>query len=235
MAKEKYSCGYANEKYKPFKIEEEKYNLKLKKDKYYIIRFDGKNMTAAFKIKHKPINEPFFNTMEATFTNFCKSSMPNILFAYSFSDEISILIKSSKNSDAINNRIEKLLSLLAGKLALLFYKNARKYKLDLMGKDWLFDARVIELEQQEVVDYFISRQAFAIDKYIMQLKGEHKIDYRLNTSQEVLSELKKLGVNYDTLPVNYRYGLIYAKQKDCNSFEFDANKSLLQKLCFNKI
>lgn len=31
MAKEKYSYGYAQEKYKPLKQKEEKYNLKLKK------------------------------------------------------------------------------------------------------------------------------------------------------------------------------------------------------------
>ena len=36
MAKEKYSYGYAQEKYKPLKQKEEKYNLKLKKGNYYI-------------------------------------------------------------------------------------------------------------------------------------------------------------------------------------------------------
>ena len=36
MEKEKYSYGYAQEKYKPLKQKEEKYNLKLKKGNYYI-------------------------------------------------------------------------------------------------------------------------------------------------------------------------------------------------------
>lgn len=31
MAKEKYSYGYAQEKYKPLKCKEEQYNLKLKR------------------------------------------------------------------------------------------------------------------------------------------------------------------------------------------------------------
>ena len=89
MAKEKYSYGYAQEKYKPLKCKEEQYNLKLKKGNYYIIRFDGKEMTAAFKIDHKAINEPFFDTMEDTFNEFCKTTQ-NVIFGYSFSDEISI-------------------------------------------------------------------------------------------------------------------------------------------------
>ena len=79
MAKEKYSYGYAQEKYKPLKCKEEQYNLKLKKGNYYIIRFDGKEMTAAFKIDHKAINEPFFDTMEDTFNEFCKTTQ-NVIF-----------------------------------------------------------------------------------------------------------------------------------------------------------
>ena len=95
MPREKYSCGYANDLYKPFKLKERKFDLCLQQGVYYVIRFDGKGMTAAFKIKHTPINEVFFNTMEETFKNFCKSTT-NVLFACSFSDEISILIERSK-------------------------------------------------------------------------------------------------------------------------------------------
>ena len=226
MPREKYSCGYANDLYKPFKLKERKFDLRLKQGVYYIIRFDGKEMTAAFKIKHTPINEVFFNTMEETFKNFCKSTS-SVLFAFSFSDEISILIKANENPRSDNNRLEKLLSLLSGKLALLFYHSAKKYKLDLQNKDWVFDARIIEVSKEEVPNYFLARQAFAIDKYIMQLKGEHHIYYQLNTSQDVLSELEKIGVHYDQLPKKYRYGLVYRKNKELESFDFDTNRELL--------
>lgn len=233
MAKEKYSYGYAQEKYKPFKQKEEQFNLKLKKGSYYIIRFDGKEMTAAFKIAHQAINKPFFDTMEAAFNELCKSS-PNIIFGYSFSDEISILIRGGCNSDSQNNRIEKLLSLLSGKLALMFYKNAQKHKLDLQNKDWIFDARIINLDKREIIDYFLARQAYAIDKYLMQLKAENHIDYKLHTSETVIPALKLKDVHYDNLPQKYRYGLIYSPTKEICPFEFDANLSLLQQMCFGK-
>lgn len=232
MAKEKYSYGYAQEKYKPLKQKENEFNLKLKKGKYYIIRFDGKEMTAAFKIDHQAINETFFNAMEGTFYEFCKS-IQNILFGYSFSDEISILIRGSCNCNSLNNRIEKLLSLLSGKLALVFYKNAQKHQLDLQGKDWIFDARIIKLSEQEILDYFLARQAYAIDKYLMQLKAEYHIDYKLHTSASVLPELKSKGVYYENLPQKYRYGLIYSRVKNISPFEFDTNIGLLRQLCFS--
>lgn len=76
----------------------------------------------------------------------------------------------------------------------------------------------------------MARQAFAIDKYIMQLKGEYKIDYKMNTSQIVLAQLKEKGIDYEKLPLDYRYGLLYAIVGFQKSFEFDTNKELLNDL-----
>lgn len=53
--REKYSYGYALDLYKPFKYEEEKFNLKLEKNIFYIVRFDGKDMAKDFKKKKEPI------------------------------------------------------------------------------------------------------------------------------------------------------------------------------------
>jgi len=233
MAKEKYSYGYAQDKYRPLKQKEDKFNLKLERGKYYVIRFDGKGMTAAFKIKHQPINEPFFDTMSDTFNEFCKTNR-KVMFGYSFSDEVSILIKGGNNPNSETNRIEKLLSLLSSHLSLLFHKFAQKNNLDLQDKDWIFDARIIELKKDQVIDYFLARQAYAIDKYIMQLKAENHIDYKLNTSEEVLPQLRTKGVFYESLPAKYRYGLTYSTNLKPYSFEFDANKTLLKQMCFRR-
>ena len=228
----KYSYDYAQAKYQPFIQKERLYDWKLQKNCYYIIRFDGKGMTKGFKIKHQAINKSFFDTMEDTFNEFCKST-PNILFGYSFSDEISILIRGNKNYKDDNNRIAKLLSLLSGKLVLMFFRNAQKHNLDLHGKDWLFDARIIQLKEYEVINYFLARQAYAIDKFIMQLKTENGIDYKFKISKVVLSKLKDKGVIYEKLPEQYRYGLIYSSTQSL-TFEFDTNRTLLQQMCFGK-
>ncbi|MDE6284823.1 MAG: tRNA(His) guanylyltransferase Thg1 family protein [Bacilli bacterium] len=227
---ERYSYDYAQAKYQPFKQKEAHFNWKLKKDYYYVIRLDGKGMTKGFKIKHKAINEQFFNTMKDTFKEFCEST-PNLIFGYSFSDEISILIKKSYNDKDDYNRIEKLLSLLPSKLTLIFYRNALKHNLDLHDKDWIFDARIIQLKEQEVVNYFLARQAYAIDKYIMQLKTENGIDFKFKTSKSVLPLLKERGVIYESLPEQYRYGIIYSPTLISRSFEFNTNQSLLKQLC----
>ncbi len=224
--REKYSYGYALDLYKPFKYEEEKFNLKLEKNIFYIVRFDGKDMAKDFKKKKEPINEEFFKTMKETFYSFC-SSKKNIIFAYSFSDEISILIKGPKNDATENARIEKILSLFSSELSILFYKNALKNHLPLK-RNSIFDARIIQ--PKSITKYFIARQAFAIDKYIMQLKGKFEIDYRKKTSNEVLKELKKKDIKYNKFPAEYRYGLIYHSKEKLESFEFQAQPLKLKKL-----
>lgn len=92
MEKTNYSYGYAKKLYQTFKMKEEEFDIKLEKDRFYIIRFDGSGMTAGFKIKGMAINKKFFDTMKNTFYEFCEST-ENVIFGYSFSDEISILIK----------------------------------------------------------------------------------------------------------------------------------------------
>lgn len=67
----------------------------------------------------------------------------------------------------------------------------------------------------------------------MQLKAENHIDYKLHTSETVIPALKPKGINYENLPLKYRYGSIYTPTKNLLPFEFDANLKLLQKLCFS--
>ena len=103
-AKDKYSYGYAKSLNNYFKNHEQKFDKRLKPNTYYVIRFDGKGMTKAFKQVGKAIYEPFFNTMKQTFVEFCET-YSNIIFGYSFSDEISILLKGD-----INERLTKLMN-----------------------------------------------------------------------------------------------------------------------------
>jgi hypothetical protein len=235
-AKEKYSYGYAKATNKPFKEKEEQFNYKLKNGKYYIIRFDGKEMTAGFKEKGRAINQEFLRVMKAVLNEFCKIN--NLSFAYSFSDEISILIRGNNQGKREkqledNQRMEKLLSIYSGQLALLFHKYAQKFDLDLQNKLWVFDARIIELEKAEVFEYFKARQAFAIDKFLTQFKGEKKIDYKLHTSTAIIDAVKVIGILYEDIPSDYKYGLVYSKFGE-GGFEFDGNEEKFNRYCFNK-
>ena len=110
-------------KYKKFKNNEKTFDLIISSGQLYIVRFDGKGMTKYFKIKKQAVNNQFFNTMKLTFTNFLKKHR-EIIFAYSFSDEISVLIKSPKVKSDFS-RIQKVLSLLSDNWRLIFTKRRK--------------------------------------------------------------------------------------------------------------
>lgn len=228
--KERYSYGYAKAENKAFKEKESQFKIKLNGGKLYVIRFDGKGMTKGFKIKHKAINQPFFDTMKLTLQNFA-GKYPQTIFAYSFSDEISLLFRAEKDVAADFSKGEKLLSLMSGQLALEFFKAAQEVGLDLKGQDWIFDARLIDLERDEVVSYFKARQAFAIDKFLSQCKGEYGLDPRLITSAEIIAALKEKGVEYENFSAEHKYGILYAKCALTDSFEFVGNEEKFAKLC----
>ncbi|MDE5714897.1 MAG: tRNA(His) guanylyltransferase Thg1 family protein, partial [Anaeroplasmataceae bacterium] len=133
--KKNYCHNHAVNLYQPFKILEKEFNLSLEPNSYYILRFDGKSMTKDYKIKNEPINDVFFKTMKETFKQFCLNKL-SIIFAYSFSDEISILIRSS-SSDEDECRIQKLISLYSSEISVLFFKNAKEFNLTLK-RDSLF-------------------------------------------------------------------------------------------------
>ena len=228
--KENYSYGYAMHLQKPFKEKEKELEISLNKYEYYIIRFDGVEMTKAFKIKNKAINVPFFETMKKALYCFVEK-YPEIILAYSFSDEISVLFKSNANKDDMFSRNQKLLSILSAHLALEFKKAIEMTGLDNKEKDWLFDARIIGCNKEEAIRYFIARQALVIDKYLKQLKGEKGITITLNKSKEIIDALKEKGINYENLNPEHKYGLIYsAIQKDIQSFEFKGDQSKLSSL-----
>lgn len=234
MSKQKlkgqYSYTLAYRRNEIFKNKETPYKLQLENDKFYVIRFDGKGMTKGFKIKYNAINKTFFKTMKLTFTNFLKK-YPQINFAFSFSDEISILFKGEDGEDNIFSRGEKLISLMAGQLALEFSKASRITKLDCKGQDWLFDARILQLEQSEVFEYFKARQSYAIDKYLCQCRGEYKLDYNLNTSAQIISALKAKNVDYNSLNPEYRFGLTFARGALQKTFEYFCNEKKFKELC----
>ena len=76
--------------------------------------------------------------------------------------------------------------------------------MDLQNKDWVFDARIIELNKQEVIDYFLARQAYAIDKYLMQLKAENDIVYYPETPKSTIWHHSPLGDETQQESMSYR-------------------------------
>ena len=167
-------------------------NTKINEKQACILRLDGVGMTKAFKVVDKQFNQNFMDKMERLSLELA-AFLPSAILLYQYSDEISILIDPHQEKNNFNNRIEKLLSIVSGKASAIFNR------LNGGEKDFCFDCRIVQLPSKEITKYFESRQAFAIIKFLEELrsrnlKGEQKF---LKKSQDIINALQANNPNID--------------------------------------
>jgi tRNA(His) 5'-end guanylyltransferase len=114
---------------------------------WMVARLDGRSFTRLTReLQHfaAPFDERFRDLMVAT-TGHLMTSGFNVLYGYTESDEISLLLH--KNEDAFDRKLRKLISVLAGEASAAFSLK--------LGAQACFDCRISQLPSEElVIDYF---------------------------------------------------------------------------------
>lgn len=177
---------------------------------FMVARIDGRNFTRLTKDVHKfeaPFDVRFRDMMLDTTEHLMKCGF-NIIFAYTQSDEISLLF--DQNESAFERKVRKYNSVLAGEAS-------AKFSL-LLGDLACFDCRICELPNENlVVDYFrwrnedahrnalnahcywkLREEGDSPSKAASKLSGKSKAD-----KNELLHQH---GINYNELPMWQRRG-----------------------------
>ena len=152
------------------------YSYKIPNRSYVVIRLDGKGFSKYTKYFKKPFDDILSNVMDVATVELCQYMNP--LFAYTQSDEISLVFNTVGNLDAemiFDGKLQKMCSISASKvttsfnktmlrlLSMLVYTPEEVIKKinsnDFYEIDAVFDSRVFVLPDiNEVVNYFIFRQ-----------------------------------------------------------------------------
>lgn len=205
------------------------YNFKIPNRSYVIIRLDGKGFSKYTTMFDKPFDDILSNVMDAATIELCKYLNP--LFAYTQSDEISLVFSTIENIDAdlpFDGKVQKLCSISASKVTAAFNKTMLRMlaafkpeEFNLMEKiisgefpelDAVFDSRVFVIPDfREVSNYFIWRQqdctrnsiSMAASAYFShkQLEG-----VKSEKKQEMLFTEK--GINWNDYKVKYKRGVV---------------------------
>lgn len=117
----------------------------------FAVRIDGRGFKRALELLElkKPYDERFAHAMADSVESFFRESGLNPLFAFTFSDEITLFF----NEIPYNNRIEKIDSIIPG-----FISSALTIQLNLKNPV-SFDSRVILLGKEDIYRYLLWRQA----------------------------------------------------------------------------
>ncbi len=186
-------------------------------DHHLVARLDGRGfhgLTRALGLD-KPYDQGFRDAMVGAARHLMRCGM-NVLYAYTQSDEISILF--DPRDRAFNHRHRKLLSVLAGEASA---------SLTLaLGRVASMDCRLLELETvEDVGDYFVWRQAdaarncrqshlyWALRRTGRSPRAAHR-EARGLSGEAIAELLRELSaIDHDALPTWQRRGIgLYREQ-----------------------
>ena len=197
-----YSYGYAKATYE--KLEQYEISMQvpaIKADESIVVRLDGKGLTARFKSDTELFLPDFHLAMKRVMENI-KKYFPYVTFAYSFKDEISLLINKEQieHSKDFQNRIEKVLPLLSGYISSMFSQYIPKKLKTSPCEAFTFDARIIILPTSQLKDYFHSRQAFAMSGFIDRICSFKRLTLESRTFSNVKKALKDIDDDWFNYP-----------------------------------
>lgn len=213
---------------KKFKKLEKPYDMKLKEDTYYIIRFDGVSMTTRF-LKQNPRKDLFYKVMAEAIQMFVSTDSMNMVLVYSATDEVSVLI-SDKYLKEQNYRLEKVVSILTSRLTYAFCMAVQKNNFITNNRIYTFDGRMIELNgKDEILEYFVSRQAFTICRILEILNKKNYGEADFTDSALLIEKLNKDNA-FSGISDHERYGLLWGKGEKISIFEFDRDRDKLKSI-----
>ena len=203
-------------------------SLKVPKNSKIIIRLDGRSFhTLARDLELvKPYDENFYRVISEVCNDLFNEFSP--LFAYTFSDEISLLL----DNVPFDGRIEKIDSVIASFAASSFVIHYNTH----FKKPPAFDSRIIPINDSDILHYFKWRQ----DESWRNCVNSHGISYlksKYSNSQAndkingmSLSDVHELlfqnGINLNDVETYKKRGIgIYRKNKKVVGFNKKENKN----------
>lgn len=202
-----------------------------------IIRIDGKAfhtfVPRFFKketdpsLEQTPFSVPLHNLMTVT-THSLMFEIQNAVFAYTQSDEISLLLRDWDRNETqqwFAGNIQKMVSIAASRATASFnflLRYQAGIAIDYMHHMPMFDARVYNLPKEEVVNYFIWRQQDA-SRNSVQMLGRHYYSHKQlhgkNNSQVQDMLMLEHKVNWNDLPTWMKRGACVYQRDDYSPFD----------------
>lgn len=188
----------------------------VSKENYILVMLDGRSFSKIIKKNFElPFDDTFIDLMNRTAAYVCKN-VQGVKFAYTQSDEISLLITAFGEREDLffGGRLVKMLSIIPGLATAYFNKNLPK-DLPLIQ----FDAKVWEVPtQNDAFAWFLYRQNDCIRNSKLQHAQyyfSHNALKGLGQDEQVEKVLKEKGVDWNTAYDNgKKYGRLILKKEE---------------------
>lgn len=217
----------ANDKLGEFIKEEYEFKTKLvlPTRTHTIIRLDGNAFHTYTRGLPKPFDETLHDDLVSSAAFLC-AKVSGAQLAYVQSDEVSILITDFANPGTLpwfGGNVQKMTSVSASILTAKFNELRNLGLGDVGERLAFFDSRVFTIDDPEdVVQYFSWRHHDAHRNALYSTARAHYSHKQLHGvgGVEQLDMLRRAGINYETLPANFRYGTLLYRNERVEDVEF---------------
>ncbi len=181
---------------------------------YTICRLDGKAFHTLTRGCEKPFDNEFMKAMDKTTLGLC-NSIQGVQFAYTQSDEISLLLTdfdTTFTSAWFDGNIQKIASVSASIATAHF--NESDFSLLHSKHLALFDSRVFTIpDVTEVYNYFVWRQQDAIRNSIQGLGQAHFSPKELHgkSCEQIKELLEFIEVPWESQPADFSRGRFFER------------------------
>lgn len=182
-----------------FKEAERALRIRVPEGGFVIVRVDGKAFHTYTRRMNKPFDINLAFAMEEAMLGLVVSDMP-ALFAYTQSDEISVLIDQREGQPWFDGQVQKIASVAASIVTANFNR-----RIDSLAPAY-FDGRVFHLEtKSEVWDYFKWRKADA-NRNAISMLAQSMFSHKELQGKKKTDMLDMIAAkDPDALPISLRY------------------------------
>lgn len=219
-----------------------------------IMRFDGRSFSSFTHSYIKPYDESITDCMlQATLA--VSEEIPNAIFAYTQSDEITVICKPKTHDEEeipFKGNVQKLCSVYASTVSTVFNLTMQKCRQeDVYNQKYYrggipklaqFDARVWLLHKEELINCLIWRQQDC-ERNSVSMVAQNLYSHKMlqnKNKEKMLEMILEAGQDWNEMPINLQRGTFFYKEKyeketlnnqkvTRNRWTFDQNMPMLSK------
>jgi tRNA(His) 5'-end guanylyltransferase len=197
-----------------FKGYEKAAQKKLPENSYAVVRMDGKNFSSYTKRFAKPYDETFMEAMDETTRQLC-ATIPGVLFAYTQSDEISVVfsdLQGERSQMWLGGKLTKILSLSSATCTAMFIRQMGLGDAD--SQIPVFDARCHTLSSPDEIQEYTRWRRFDAQKNSVTMAANvlHSHSFLQGVSSKGRLALLE-GTQFEKLPEGFYNGRITYREE----------------------
>lgn len=186
-----------------FKQLEREFEMRLDKNKFFGIRLDGRAFHTFTKGFNRPYDMELMNIMDEAVKRVITDVLPEALFGYTQSDEITVYVAPNEHGHVFNGKVQKIVSVAASTVSAVLAQN---YGYGMIPA---FDGRVFQLDSLDEIHENLTWRRLDARKNAITMAAHALYGHKKLEGVSTRERIEMLqGTEFERLPEGFMNGRI---------------------------